>query len=276
MKMSLTTTSKLHNGVEIPSLGLGVYKVEDGQSVYDTVMSALEIGYRHIDTASFYENEEGVGKAIRESGIPREEIFVTTKVWNDEQGYENTKQAFQNSLDRLGLDYVDLYLVHWPVPGKYKETWKALEEFYEDGKARAIGVSNFLPHHLEDLLSDVKIRPMINQIELHPQLTQVETREYCKKHDILIQAWSPLGKARYLDDPTLTELAEKYSKTPAQIIIRWEFQSDIITIPKSVHAKRQKENADIFDFELTSDEIKHIDALDQDKRTGPHPDEFNY
>ncbi|MDC3417680.1 aldo/keto reductase [Aquibacillus sp. 3ASR75-54] len=274
--MSLTTTATLHNGVQIPRLGLGVYKMEDGTDVYHAVLSALEIGYRHIDTASFYQNEEGVGRAIRDSGIPREEIFVTTKVWNDEQGYENTKKAFQASLERLGLDYVDLYLVHWPVPGKYKETYKALEEFYKAKKARAIGVSNFLPHHLEDLLTDVEIKPMANQIELHPQLTQTETREFCKKHDIIVEAWSPLAKARYLDDPVLQSLAEKYNKTAAQIIIRWEYQSDIVTIPKSVKPTRQKENADIFDFELTEEDMKKVDGLNQDKRTGPHPDEFNY
>ncbi|MBM7571620.1 aldo/keto reductase [Aquibacillus albus] len=274
--MSLTTTKKLHNGVEIPAVGLGVYKMEDGTDVYQSVLSALEIGYRHIDTASFYQNEEGVGKAIKDSGIPREEIFVTTKVWNDEQGYENTKNAFQASLDRLGLEYVDLYLVHWPVPGKYKETWKALEEFYKEGRAKAIGVSNFLPHHLEDLMEDAEITPMANQIELHPRLTQVETREFCDKHNIVVEAWSPIAKARYLDDPVLQELASKHNKTAAQIIIRWDYQSGIVTIPKSVKASRQKENADIFDFELSEEDMKKIDAMDREERTGPHPDEFSY
>ncbi|WP_226038251.1 aldo/keto reductase [Aquibacillus saliphilus] len=274
--MSLLTTRKLHNGVEIPAVGLGVFKMEDGTSVYEAVKSALDIGYRHIDTASFYENEEGVGKAIRDSGVPREEIFITTKVWNDEQGYEEALVAFQRSLDRLQLDYVDLYLVHWPVPGKYKDTWRALEKLYREGKARAIGVSNFLPHHLEDLLTSVEIKPMANQIELHPQLTQVETRKYCEKHNIVVEAWSPLGKARYLDEPVLMELATKYKKTPAQIIIRWDYQSGIVTIPKSIQRSRQTDNADIFDFELSAEDIKKIDRLNQDKRTGPHPDEFNY
>jgi len=182
--MGLTTTKTLNNGVEIPVIGLGVYKVEDGKTVYDAVRSALELGYRHIDTASFYQNEEGVGKAIADSGIPRDEIFVTTKVWNDEQGYEETLAAFERSLTRLNMDYVDLYLVHWPIPGKYKETWRALEKIYHDKKARAIGVSNFHPHHLEDLMKDATIKPAINQIELHPQLAQVEVREYCRNHNI--------------------------------------------------------------------------------------------
>ncbi|MRH44937.1 aldo/keto reductase [Aquibacillus halophilus] len=273
--MSFLTTKELHNGVKIPVVGLGVYKMIDG-SVYEAVKSALDIGYRHIDTASFYENEEGVGRAIKDSGIPREDIFITTKAWNDEQGYDEALAAFQRSLDKLELDYVDLYLVHWPVPGKYKETWRALEKIYRDGKAKAIGVSNFLPHHLEDLMSEAEIMPMANQIELHPQLTQVETREYCERHNIVIEAWSPLGKANYLDDPILQELAAKHNKTPAQIIVRWDFQSGIVTIPKSVKASRQKENADIFDFELSAEDMKKIDSLNQDKRTGPHPDEFDY
>ncbi|WP_138420627.1 aldo/keto reductase [Aquibacillus sediminis] len=274
--MSLTTTTKLHNGVEIPVIGLGVYKVEAGTDVYQAVSSALEQGYRHIDTASFYQNEEGVGKAIADSGIPREEIFVTTKVWNDEQGYDNTLAAFDRSLNRLNMDYVDLYLVHWPVPGKYKETWKALETIYEQGKAKAIGVSNFLPHHLDDLIQAATIKPMVNQIELHPQLAQVETRQYCKNNNIIVEAWAPLGKASYFDDPVLQELATKYNKTPAQIIVRWDYQNGIVTIPKSVKATRQQENAAIFDFELTDEDMEKIDSINQDKRIGFHPDEFPY
>ncbi|GGM25921.1 glyoxal reductase [Paraliobacillus quinghaiensis] len=274
--MSLTTTATLHNGIEIPVLGLGVYKMEEGESVYEAVKSALALGYRHIDTASFYQNEEGVGKAIQDSGVPRDEIFVTTKVWNDQQGYHNTLDAFDQSLEKLNLDYIDLYLIHWPVPGKYKETWKALEKFYRDGKAKAIGVSNFLPHHLDDLIQESEIKPMINQIELHPQLAQTETRKFCKNHDIIVEAWSPIAKAKYLDDPTLQNLAKKYSKTPAQIILRWHYQNDIVSIPKSVHEKRQKENAAIFDFALTSEDMTAIDMLDQDNRIGPHPDHFPY
>ncbi|GAA4061806.1 aldo/keto reductase [Amphibacillus indicireducens] len=270
--MSLTTTRTLSNGVEIPVIGLGVFKIDDGESVYDAVISALEIGYRHIDTASTYKNEEGVGRAIADSGIPREEIFVTTKVWNDEQGYEETLAAFDRSLKRLNLDYVDLYLVHWPIPGMYKDTWKALEKIYRDKRVRAIGVSNFHPHHLDDLMKDATIKPMINQIELHPQLSQVEVRNYCKEHGIAVEAWSPIGKATYLDHPVLQELAQKYHKTAAQIMIRWDYQNDIITIPKSVHSDRQKENADIFDFELSHEDMEKIERLNCGNRLGTDPD----
>lgn len=270
--MSLTTTKTLSNGVEIPVIGLGVFKIDDGESVYDAVRSALEIGYRHIDTASTYKNEEGVGRAIADSGIPRDEIFVTTKVWNDEQGYEETLAAFDRSLKRLNMDYVDLYLVHWPIPGLYKESWKALEKIYHAKKARAIGVSNFHPHHLDDLLPDAKIKPMINQIELHPQLSQVEVREYCEKHNIAVEAWSPIGKATYLDHPVLQELAKKYNKSAAQIMIRWDYQNGIITIPKSERPERQKENADIFDFELSSEDMEKIEALNNGNRLGTDPD----
>lgn len=272
--MSLMTTRKLNNGVEIPVIGLGVFQVDDGDQVYDAVRSALEIGYRHIDTASYYQNEAGVGRAIADSGIPREEIFVTTKVWNDEQGYDETLIAIDRSLERLEMDYVDLYLVHWPVPGKYKDTWKALEKIYADKKARAIGVSNFHAHHLEDLIKDATVKPMINQIELHPQLSQVEVRDYCKKHDIAVEAWSPIGKATYLDEPVLQALAKKYKKTVAQIIIRWDYQNEIITIPKSVRATRQKENADIFDFELSREDMEKIESLNRGNRLGGDPDKL--
>lgn len=274
--MSLSTTYTLNNGTKIPAIGLGVYKAEPGKEVYEAVKSALEIGYRHIDTASFYENESDVGRAIKDSGIPRDEVFVTTKVWNDEQGYEETKAAFQRSLERLEMDYVDLYLVHWPVPGKFTETYRALEEIYQEGKAKAIGVSNFLPHHLEELLLSASVIPAVNQIELHPQLQQIETQEFCKKHNILIEAWAPLGKARYFDHPTLVKLANKHKKTSAQIIIRWQFQSGIITIPKSVRKERQEENVDIFDFELSDEDIKEMELMNLEKRIGKHPDEFDY
>ncbi|MRG86843.1 aldo/keto reductase [Salinibacillus xinjiangensis] len=272
--MSLTTTLTLHNGVKIPKVGLGVYKVEKGTEAVDTVKSALDIGYRSIDTAAFYDNEKEVGQAIRESGVKREDIFVTTKVWNTDQGYENTLNAFEESFQKLGLDYIDLYLVHWPVTGKYKDTWRALEELYDQGKVRAIGVSNFHIHHLEELMKDAKIKPMVNQVEFHPQLFQKELLDYCKSNDIRLEAWGPLGRSRYLDDPVLEELAKKYNKTPAQIIIRWDYQHDIITIPKSTKSHRQKENADIFDFELTEKDMNKIDELNRDYRTGPHPDDF--
>ncbi len=274
--MSLTSTLKLNNGTEIPQVGLGVYKAEPGNEVYHAVKSALDLGYRHIDTASLYGNEEGVGQAIKDSDVPREEIFVTTKVWNDEQGYENTKIAFKNSLERLQMEYVDLYLVHWPVPGKFTETYKALEDIYREGKAKAIGVSNFEPHHLQELLKESEIKPVVNQVELHPQLQQNAVREFCGKHDIKVEAWAPLGKARYFDHPVLQELAAKYDKKPSQVIVRWQYQSGIITIPKSVHQDRQQENVDIFDFELSKEDMEKIISMDVNKRLGAHPDEFDY
>ena len=272
--MNLTDCVTLHNGVNMPLFGLGVYKAEEGEEVERAVKAAIVHGYRSIDTAAFYGNETGVGKAIRESGVPREEVFVTTKVWNDRQGYESTLKAFEESRRKLGFDVVDLYLIHWPVSGKYKDTWRALEKLYDDGKVRAIGVSNFQIHHLEDLMADAKVKPMVNQIELHPRLTQKPLLQFCRQHDIYVEAWSPLAKGRLLDDPTIGKLAEKHGKTPAQIILRWDLQQGIITIPKSVHEERIKENADVFDFELSEQDMAEIDALNRDERTGPDPDKF--
>lgn len=274
--MDLTKTTTLQNGVKMPWLGLGVYKVEVGQVTKDTVASALEIGYRSIDTASFYENEEGVGEAIRESGIAREDLFITTKVWNDEQGYEETLEAFDRSLEKLGLDYVDLYLIHWPVPGKYKDTWRALEKLYKEKRVRAIGVSNFLVHHLEDLMETAEVMPMVDQVEFHPRLSQPELQEFCKKNHIQLEAWAPIGKAQYLDDPTLVRISEKHGKTPAQVILRWEHQKGVVIIPKSTHKERQLENASIYDFELDEQDIKDIDAMDREERIGKHPDKIDY
>ncbi|WP_243387541.1 aldo/keto reductase [Bacillus kexueae] len=276
MVKSLQDTVTLHNGVEMPWFGLGVFKVEDGNEAIHSVKMALEVGYRSIDTAAIYENEEGVGQGIRESGVPREEIFVTSKVWNSDQGYESTLQAFQATLDRLGLDYLDLYLIHWPVEGKYKETWKALEHLYKEGKVRAIGVSNFHIHHLEDLMKDAEIKPMVNQVELHPRLAQKELREYCEKHGIQMEAWSPLMQGKLLDNEVLVEIGEKYGKTPAQVILRWDLQSGIITIPKSIKRERIIQNASIFDFELSKEDMDRIDALNKDERVGPDPDNFDF
>ncbi|RKQ35895.1 aldo/keto reductase [Oceanobacillus halophilus] len=270
---NLQDTVTLNNGVKMPGFGLGVYKASMEETVH-SVKTALQHGYRHIDTASYYQNEEGVGKAIKESGIPREEIFVTSKVWNEQQGYENTLKAFDESLQKLDLDYLDLYLVHWPVSGKYKDTWRALEKLYTDGKVRAIGVSNFQAYHLEDLLKDAKVKPVINQVEYHPHLTQLEVKEFCEKEDIQLEAWSPLKKGRLLDVPLLVQLAEKYGKTPAQIILRWDVQNNVITIPKSVKEERIVENADIFDFALTDEEMQQINDLNMDDRSGPNPDDF--
>mgnify|MGYP003408002798 CR=1 FL=1 len=266
----------LQNGVEMPKFGLGVWQVEDGAPVIHSVKSAIKAGYKAIDTAKIYNNEIGVGVAIKESGIAREDLFVTTKVWNSDQGYESTLQAYEDSLERLGLDYVDLYLVHWPVAGKYKETWKALEHLYKQGKVRAIGVCNFHIHHLEDLLEDAEIVPMVNQIELHPLLSQVEIREYCAAKNIQVTAWSPLGRGRLLDNPDLAVIAKKYNKSVAQVILRWDIQNDVIVIPRSTKEERIIENATIFDFELSTEDMAFIDSLNKNERTGADPDNFDF
>lgn len=266
----------LHNGVEMPVFGLGVYKIEEGQQIENTIKTALNLGYRLIDTAAFYQNEEGVGKAIKNSGIPREELFITTKVWNSDQGYESTLQAFENSLAKLGLDYLDLYLVHWPVKGKYLETWRALENLYEQGRVKAIGVSNFQVHHLKDLFEHGSQKPVVNQVELHPFLAQEELRRFCQIHDIKVEAWSPLSRGRFLDEPALKEIAANYKKTPAQVILRWHLQNEVIAIPKSITPSRLEENAAIFDFELTPEEIAGINLLNRNERFGADPDDFDF
>ena len=276
MITSLQDTITLHNGVQMPGFGIGVYKIEDGNEVIAAVKNAVEVGYRAVDTAALYHNEEGVGVAIKECGIPREELFITTKVWNSDQGYESTLAAFQKSLDKLDLEYVDLYLIHWPVVEKYKDTWRAMETLYKQGKVRAIGVSNFHQHHLEDLLSVAEIKPMVNQVELHPLLSQKELREYCQSEGIAVTAWSPLARGKCFDLPELQEIAKKYHKSVAQVVLRWDVQHHIITIPKSVHESRIRENADIFDFELTSDEMAVIDALNKNERVGQNPDHFHF
>ena len=274
MGKSLQGTVLLHNGVKMPYFGLGVYKVEEGNEVIESVKTALEVGYRAIDTAALYENEEGVGKAIKASGIPRKEIFVTTKVWNTDHGYEKTLKAFDKSISKLGLDYVDLYLIHWPGKDTFLDTWRALEKLYRDGCVRAIGVSNFKPHHLQTLMEHSEEKPVINQVELHPYFQQKELREFCKQHDIVVEAWSPLGRGQVLDDPVLAEIGKKYGKTPAQVTLRWHLQNDIVIIPKSVTPSRIKENADIFDFELTAEDMEQIDQLDKNTRLFKDPDLF--
>lgn len=267
-------TKKLANGNEMPRFGLGVWRV-DPEDAVNSVKWAIQAGYRLIDTAAIYKNEAEVGEGIRQSGVPREELFITTKLWNDDQGYETTKKAFADSLERLGLDYVDLYLIHWPVAGKFNDSWKAMEEIYEAGKTKAIGVSNFHQHHLEALMTTAKIKPMVDQVELHPTLTQVPLREYLAKEGIAVEAWSPLGQGKILENPTLVEIGEKHGKSAAQVIIRWHLQSDIIVIPKSVHENRIKENFDVFDFELTPEEIQQIDGLNIEERLGANPDSFD-
>ncbi|GEK26038.1 glyoxal/methylglyoxal reductase [Bacillus spizizenii] len=274
MPTSLKDTVKLHNGVEMPWFGLGVFKVENGSEATESVKAAIKNGYRSIDTAAIYKNEEGVGIGIKESGVAREELFITSKVWNEDQGYETTLAAFEKSLERLQLDYLDLYLIHWPGKDKYKDTWRALEKLYKDGKIRAIGVSNFQVHHLEELLKDAEIKPMVNQVEFHPRLTQKELRDYCKEQSIQLEAWSPLMQGQLLDNEVLTQIAEKHNKSVAQVILRWDLQHEVVTIPKSIKEHRIIENADIFDFELSQEDMDKIDALNKDERVGPNPDEL--
>ncbi|MGG3470299.1 aldo/keto reductase [Neobacillus pocheonensis] len=276
MPTSLKDTTTLHNGVEMPWFGLGVFKVKEGSEVIESVKAAIKNGYKSIDTAAIYQNEEGVGQGIREAGVPREELFITSKVWNSDQGYDSTLQAYETSLKKLGLDYLDLYLIHWPGKTKYKETWKALEKLYKDGRVRAIGVSNFKVHHLEELLKDAEIKPMVNQVEYHPHLTQKELLAFCQKEGIQLEAWSPLKQGQLLNEPVITEVAAKYGKSAAQVILRWDLQNKVVTIPKSIKEQRIIENADIFDFELTPEEMEKIDGLNKDERVGSDPDDMSY
>lgn len=260
----------------MPYLGLGVYLSEDGKEVINAIKWALDAGYRHIDTASVYNNEEGVGIGIKESNVSREDIFVVSKVWNSDQGYDTTLKAFDESLERLDMEYLDLYLVHWPVLGKYTDTWKALEYLYEQKQVRAIGVSNFLQHHLEDLLSSVKIIPMVNQMEFHPYLVQQDLLDFCTTKNIQYEAWSPMMQGNIFDIDIFKELAHKYNKTIAQIVLRWDLQKGVITIPKSSNRQRIIANADIFDFELTDGDMANLDSLNRGKRFGPDPDNFDF
>lgn len=274
MSQSLQTTVTLQNGVQMPWLGLGVWKVED-HIAESTVRQAIESGYRAIDTAAAYGNETGVGRGIAASGIAREDIFVTTKIWNSNQGYNETLAAFEESRQKLNLDVVDLILIHWPVKDKYTDTWRALEEIYNKGYARAIGVSNFQIHHLEDIAAMSTITPMVNQVELHPLLTQEPLRAYCAKHNIQVTAWSPLMQGN-LDIPLLHEIGAKYNKSAAQVILRWDIQNGVIIIPKTTTPSRLIENANVFDFELTKEEMNQITALNENKRFGADPDNFNF
>lgn len=274
--MDISTRVKLNNGVEMPWLGLGVFESEEGGEVENAVLTALNNSYRSIDTAAMYHNEKGVGNALRTSGIPRDELFVTTKVWNSDQGYRSTIAAFEKSLDKLGLTYIDLYLIHWPKGKKSVDTWKAMEELYKRGKIRAIGVSNFLIHHLEDFLPECQILPTVNQVEFHPELIQPNLLEYCKKKGIQMEAWSPLMRGAITKIPVLQELAAKYGKSPVQIVLRWDIQKGVVTIPKSANPERIISNADIFDFEISAEDMQKIDALDKNNRTGFHPDEIAF
>lgn len=270
---NLKGTVELSNGVQMPYLGLGVFQTPNDQ-IKEAVHAALDYGYRHIDTAAFYNNEDGLGKAIRAHSLPRKEIFITSKVWNTDQGYDSTIDAFNTSLEKLQTDYLDLYLVHWPVKGKYKETWRALEDLYEEGRVRAIGVSNFMQHHLEDLMQSAKIMPMVNQVEFHPHLIQQDLVDFCKKNKIQYEAWSPLMQGKVFEIDLFRELSEKYNKSIAQIVIRWDLQKEVVTIPKSIHKERIEANADVFDFEISEEDMARIDQLDCDGRIGPHPDDI--
>ncbi|SFD71575.1 Aldo/keto reductase [Bacillus sp. UNCCL81] len=271
---------KLNNGLEMPIIGLGVFQVEDGQVVIDSVKASIRNGYRSIDTAAIYQNEEGVGQGIREAleenDLKREDLFITSKVWNADLGYQSTIDAFELSLKKLGLDYLDLYLIHWPVEGKYVESWKALETLYKNGKVKAIGMSNFQIHHLKEVMANAEIMPMINQVELHPMLSQVELREFLKENSIQVEAWAPLMQGQLFENETLSQIANKHNKSIAQVVLRWHLQNGVVIIPKSIKEHRIQENANIFDFELTEEDMNQINSLNQNLRVGPDPDNFDF
>jgi diketogulonate reductase-like aldo/keto reductase len=274
--MDLTSTVRLNNGVEMPWVGFGTFKSEPGTATEQAVTWALEIGYRHVDTAAAYGNEADVGRAVRASGIERSKVFITTKVWNADQGYEQTLRAFEESSRKLGLDAVDLYLIHWPVPGRFVDTWRAMEKLYADGRVRAIGVSNFKVHHLEELAKTATVPPAVNQVEFHPFLLQPELLAYDLAKGIRHEAWSPLTRGRSLDDPVIARVARAHGRSPAQVLLRWDLQHGVVTIPKSVHRERIAENAALFDFELAPAEMASIDGLDTGIRIGPDPDHITF
>ena len=274
--MHLQSTKTLANGVEMPIFGLGVYKMTEPEQTLQAIDKALAVGYRHIDTASLYYNEEQVGEAIRNSRVKREELFVTTKVWNSDQGYDQTLRAFEISLQKLGLDYLDLYLTHWPVAEKYLDTYRAIERLYDEKLIRVPGVSNHHEQHLREILNVANVAPMVNQVERHPYLAQKELLAFCKEHNIAMTAWSPLGRGHILQDETLNEIALHYNKTAAQVILRWHLQHDVIVIPKSVTPARIEENAQIFDFEIAPEHMQQIDALDRNQRFGQNPENFHF
>jgi methylglyoxal/glyoxal reductase len=277
MKLTdLQGTVKLYNGIEMPYFGLGVFEANEGIETVESVNYAIECGYRHIDTASMYLNEKSVGEGIRTSGIKRDDVFVTTKVWNSHQGYQETLDAFHQSLELLKFDYIDLYLIHWPVHGKYIDTWRALEELYHNKLIKAIGVSNFLEHHLDNLIKTTEITPMVNQVEFHPYLTSPSLLNYCQKNKIQFEAWSPILKGKVNQIPVIVDIAKKYNKTPVQIVLRWDLQKGVVTIPKSVHKERIKSNAEIFDFELSAEDVRKIDSLNKNERIGADPDNFDF
>jgi diketogulonate reductase-like aldo/keto reductase len=266
MSLNINTTLKLSNNVEIPIFGLGTYLAEQGKQAEDAIHIALEAGYKHFDTAAFYFNEESVGKAIRESSFDRKELFVTTKLWNSDHGYENALTAFNKSLKKLNIEYIDLYLVHWPVEGLRKESWKALEKVYKEGHCRAIGVSNYTIRHLEELLSECEIKPTVNQVEYHPFLYQRDLRDYCRSNNIALESYSPLTKGQRLQDNKLGQIAKEYNRSPAQILIRWNLEQEIVVIPKSANKNRIIENSKIFDFSIKPEDMKKLNSLNEDYR----------
>jgi methylglyoxal/glyoxal reductase len=269
MQYTITSTIKLNNGVEMPRFGLGVWRTPRGIDTQNSVRWALEAGYRHIDTAKLYDNEEDVGLIVANTPVKREEVFITTKVWDTEQGYESTLRSCEDSLKRLGMDYVDLYLIHWPIPGLRGETWRALVKLYESGKCRAIGVSNYTIRHLKELLADTPIVPAVNQIELNPFLYRKELMEFCQSQGIVVESYAPLSRARKLDNQALAGVAAGVHKTPAQVMIRWALQHELVVIPKSVHQERIQENAAVFDFELSPADMYILDGLNEDYYTVP-------
>jgi len=271
-----TSKVKLYNGYEIPCLGLGVHRAKAGEEVETAITCALKTGYRSIDTATYYQNEQSVGKAIIESDVPREEVFLTTKVWNSDQGYRSTISAFELSLERLQTNYLDLYLIHWPQNQQTPETWKAMEELYRKGQVRAIGVCNFLVRHLKSLIEKSSLKPMVNQFEFHPELVQPDLLQFCKDQQIQPEAWRPIMKGRVNELALLKQLSEKYQKSPVQIVLRWDIQKGVVTIPKSVTPERIIHNANVFDFELSSDDVAKIDRLDRFARMGEDPAAFNF
>lgn len=271
---SLADTVEIAPGVHMPRLGLGTYRSDEGPDVEGEVEYGLSIGYRLIDTAALYGNEASIGKVVRASGIARESLFITTKLWNSDQGYETALKAFGRSLDRLGMDYVDLYLVHWPYPEKMRDTWRAMEELLASGRTRAIGVCNHLPHHLDKLAETAATMPAVDQCEFHPRLSQPELQAACAERGITLQAWAPVMRGRVNLIPELVQIAGDHNKTPAQVSIRWILQKGVVTIPKSVHPARIAENCDVYDFELSDNEMAVIDGLDRADRIGPHPDGY--
>lgn len=274
----------LNNNYKIPNIGFGTFRTPSGEETEKSVIDAIKSGYRHIDCAAAYGNEKSVGEAIRKSGVTREELFITSKLWNDDKGYENTLAAFNRTLEDLQLDYLDLYLIHWPIAKASKnnwqeansESWRALEELYKQGKVKAIGVSNFLGHHLDPLLKIAKIKPMVNQIEIHPGMLQEETVKFCEENNILVEAWAPFSNGQIFNNPVLKEIADQYKKSVAQISLRWVIQKGIIPLPKSVTPERIKNNLDVFDFEIKAQDVEKIDRLTDCGSSGLHPDEVDF